>query len=555
MQRKWACCASRDWSPWRPRHAAQAQYAAPPPDPGFHYIFDGTATGSDASFDKWKFAAGTHAQSAPAAQGGQGQATLDPAEGVVHRRRLAVRRLLVPGQAVRRRGVPHPVHGRRTRRPSTPQRRHHDPHARGRATRRRERRAAVLGRRSRRGFNYDALPRARLRGLPAASRPAAVDRPTTGPARRGPFPPASNASDPAVRVLPAATARARPPRASTTSTASTASPLTVNGNADNHQHWTQVYCGHEIQINESLTGTGPLGGSDPIKTGSIYGFRNLNAQQSGTYKRLDKGVWHQYEIRTIGQQYTILIDGEMINQFDNSIPKIASRAGDPPTMARQFTRGYLGLQTHGGNDRISYREIQVKEFAPADIPVNTVAPSVTRHRLPGQAADLQPRHLERRRGHRRTSSSWYRVEQDPGDQPALPRPEPARLRQLHARRPTAEYGNQALTWLDSQIVGDGRHLHADRRRRRQGHPLRGQRRQRRRDGVEDRGRPGDPRRDHADGAAGGTVPATLSPHARHARRVRRRSPRAWRRTTTRPPRPTSSPPPATRRCRCPSPGT
>ena len=67
----------------------------------------------------------------------------------------------------------------------------------------------------------------------------------------------------------------------------------------------------------------------------------------------------------------------MINQFDNSIPKIATRAGDPPTMARQLTHGYLGLQTHGGTDRISYREIQVKEFAPSDIPVNTAAPTVT----------------------------------------------------------------------------------------------------------------------------------------------------------------------------------
>ena len=72
-----------------------------------------------------------------------------------------------------------------------------------------------------------------------------------------------------------------------------------------------------------------------------------------------------------------MIDGKIINQFDNSIPKINTRAGDPPTMARQFTQGYLGLQTHGGTDRISYREIQVKDVAAADIPVNTVAPSVT----------------------------------------------------------------------------------------------------------------------------------------------------------------------------------
>src|SRR5688572_7517261 len=32
---------------------AAAQYVPPPPDPGFEYVFDGSATGSDASFDKW----------------------------------------------------------------------------------------------------------------------------------------------------------------------------------------------------------------------------------------------------------------------------------------------------------------------------------------------------------------------------------------------------------------------------------------------------------------------------------------------------------------------
>ena len=64
--------------------AAQAQYTAPPPDPGFRYIFDGTATGSDSSFDKWAFAAGTRgAVAARAAQGGQGQATLNTTTGAI----------------------------------------------------------------------------------------------------------------------------------------------------------------------------------------------------------------------------------------------------------------------------------------------------------------------------------------------------------------------------------------------------------------------------------------------------------------------------------------
>ena len=61
------------------RLPAAAQYTAPPPAPGFHYIFDGTATGSDASFDKWTFASSTAAQLGH----GRASATLDAAEGTI----------------------------------------------------------------------------------------------------------------------------------------------------------------------------------------------------------------------------------------------------------------------------------------------------------------------------------------------------------------------------------------------------------------------------------------------------------------------------------------
>src|SRR5919108_6509977 len=52
--------------------SASAQYTAPPPEPGFHYIFDGTASGSDASFDKWL------------ASNGATAVTLDPALGAMN---------------------------------------------------------------------------------------------------------------------------------------------------------------------------------------------------------------------------------------------------------------------------------------------------------------------------------------------------------------------------------------------------------------------------------------------------------------------------------------
>ena len=229
-------------------------------------------------------------------------------------------------------------------------------------------------------------------------------------------------------------------------------PLNVNGNADNNQHWTQVYCGHEIQINESLTGGGPRPSGDAIKTGSVYGFRNLNSQQARTYERLDAGVWHEYEIRTIGQQYTIMIDGNIINQFDNSIPKINTRNGDPPTMARQFAQGYLGLQTHGGNDRISYREIQVKDVAPADIPVNTVAPTVS-------GSGFQGNPLTCNHGTWNTAAGseyfvkWYRSNKILPTNARYRAPSATDLGNITTPA-DPRYGTQNLTWTDSLLVGE-----------------------------------------------------------------------------------------------------
>jgi hypothetical protein len=413
--------------------AAHAQYTAPPPAPGFHYIFDGTATGSDASFDKWKFASGTLAQSAT-----QGQATLDAAEGtirvgaspfgsywytprsfgdVVFRIQYQIENTptATPNGGIMVRAPYFAYTGADTN--------------------------AVLAQKPT-GFNYDVCGGALAfcnRTTPAAS----TTYNWTGMA--GPFPPPFEYTGGYC---------ARQTAAGVYNVNGTnGQPLTVNGNANNHQHWTQVFCGHEIQINESLTGGGQRPSSDPIKTGSVYGFRNLNAQQSGTYERLQAGVWHQYEIRTIGQQYTIMIDGKIINQFDNSIPKINTRAGDPPTMARQFTDGYLGLQTHGGTDRISYREIQVKDIAKADIPVNTAAPSVSGTGVTGEPLSCNHGTWSTAPG-TTYFVKWYRSNKILPTNPRFRAPSATDYwNQTTPADP--RYGTQPLTWTDSLLVGDG----------------------------------------------------------------------------------------------------
>jgi hypothetical protein len=96
------------------------------------------------------------------------------------------------------------------------------------------------------------------------------------------------------------------------------------------------------------------------------------------------------EIRTVGQQYTVLVDGKLINQWDGAVPMSfpARGLGDPPTMARQLASGYIGLQDHQDGDVIEYRNVRVKELTAP--PRNTAAPAVTGDGFTGRPLTCTP---------------------------------------------------------------------------------------------------------------------------------------------------------------------
>jgi hypothetical protein len=136
-------------------------------------------------------------------------------------------------------------------------------------------------------------------------------------------------------------------------------PMTFNGNPQtvNPAGWIAVNCGHEVQINDSTDG-------DPRKTGSIYGFADLNAEQA---RPTPKGVWNRMEIRVIGQHYTVIRNGVVINEYEN-LPGVPfpGRPHDPDSSSRGLV-GYLGLQSHGGpQDVVSFRDIRVKDLSDRD---------------------------------------------------------------------------------------------------------------------------------------------------------------------------------------------
>jgi hypothetical protein len=408
---------------------AQAQYTAPPPEPGFEYIFDGTAGGSDASFDKWLSANGATA------------VTLDPSLGAMNPNNSGFGMKWYPvralGDVVVRLEYMWPTDPAATPNGGVMVR-FPDPRYVGSTS-------EVLMQKPT-GYNYDLCP---------SAAPAFCNRPQPAPSTTfswkggdGPYPPASNASDPPFLYEGAYCARNGPNNV--TNLAGTG-PAVNGSNANNHQHWLSVFCGHEIQVNESLQ----VPGTDGIKTGSAYGFANLNAKQARTDERQTRGVWHTMEIRMVGQQYTVLVDGNVINQFDNGVPRIASRNGDPPTQARQFPTGYFGLQTHGGTDRVFYRAVRVKELDDRTTPVNRVSPKVAGSGEVGEDLTCVPGAWRNVR-HRDLQMDWYRANRIGPDHPRYRAPsqndwwsstEPADLR----------YGTQPLPVLGRQQVGSGRH--------------------------------------------------------------------------------------------------
>ena len=138
-------------------------------------------------------------------------------------------------------------------------------------------------------------------------------------------------------------------------------PTTFNGQEQNNgAAWVAVNCGHEVQINDSPEATG----NDPRKTGSIYGFADLNLTQA---RPTPAGVWNDLEVRVVGQRYTVVRNGVVINEYEN-LPGVPfpGRSLDPDSSSRGLV-GYIGLQSHGApQDVVSFRNMRILDLSNQD---------------------------------------------------------------------------------------------------------------------------------------------------------------------------------------------
>jgi 3-keto-disaccharide hydrolase len=94
--------------------------------------------------------------------------------------------------------------------------------------------------------------------------------------------------------------------------------------------------GYEVQIDNRA-------GNRIHQTGAIYDF-------AAPSKIVSKppGQWNTMEIQTLGQSYTVIINGQKVTEFTGS----------------RTTEGHIGLQAHDDESKVSFKNIMVKEAKP-----------------------------------------------------------------------------------------------------------------------------------------------------------------------------------------------
>jgi hypothetical protein len=112
--------------------------------------------------------------------------------------------------------------------------------------------------------------------------------------------------------------------------------------------WVGVNFGFEIQIDEQARPDG----ADIHRTGAIYSFKGAT---DGPLIVHPVGEWNDYEITVDGADFTVALNGQVVNRFHFTGDAQSPRRGLPSTP--QEPR-FIGLQTHTGVVR--FRRIQWK---------------------------------------------------------------------------------------------------------------------------------------------------------------------------------------------------
>jgi hypothetical protein len=112
--------------------------------------------------------------------------------------------------------------------------------------------------------------------------------------------------------------------------------------------WFAVHNGYEVQIQQ--------GGDDWHCTGAIYSLSKAVKRNQNP-----KGEWNTMDIVLKGQNTTIYLNGEKINEFDGGQEVPERKRWYEPARGPRPDYGYIGLQNHDANSVVYFREVSVKQ--------------------------------------------------------------------------------------------------------------------------------------------------------------------------------------------------
>ncbi|WDV55699.1 ThuA domain-containing protein [Streptomyces coeruleorubidus] len=105
--------------------------------------------------------------------------------------------------------------------------------------------------------------------------------------------------------------------------------------------WSAVNNGYEVQIDAT--------DAADRTTGAVYGFKSADLRKRDRALN-PPGEWNTYELRVEGERLRVWLNGVQINDFTNTDP------------ARSLVDGHIGIQNHGAEDQVSFRDIRIKEL-------------------------------------------------------------------------------------------------------------------------------------------------------------------------------------------------
>ncbi|ARA92427.1 MAG: DUF1080 domain-containing protein [Bacteroidetes bacterium] len=110
--------------------------------------------------------------------------------------------------------------------------------------------------------------------------------------------------------------------------------------------WMPVMRGYEIQINDAE--------DDYHATGAIYSMTKVQARPGRS------GDWNTMIITLDGPRTTVHVNDVLVTDFTEGDPVPEKRIWWEPDRGRRPLHGYIGLQNHGPEDVVYFREVSIR---------------------------------------------------------------------------------------------------------------------------------------------------------------------------------------------------